>query len=244
MASSCVPAEFPLDRAMPSTPKRVSVRDFRELLERTCELYQAGLAERSRVRGRKAIRNAAILGLLALRAPRLGSLTAIEIGVHLTKPNDRYWLWLGEDIVKTETSNSYPLDDVLTPILDTYLADVRPSFGGNATTKLWLCTTGMPLRAAGITKVVRRQTKIWFGEARGPHWFRKCLTTTVTVESPELALDATRLLGHGPDVALDYNMACSTAALRRHGARVSARRRATAGLAARAFNEEAPRTGR
>jgi hypothetical protein len=239
------PGGIALDRALPSSPRRVTVRDFRELLDRTCQLYHEGLAKRSTLRGKEAIRDAAILGLLTLRGPRVASLAAIEIGKHLTRHDSGYWLWLTEDIIKTEPSISYPLDDVLTPILDTYLGEVRPAFGGNATTSLWLWVTGTDLCAGTIAGIVRRRTLAWFGEARGPHWFRKCLTTTVTLESPELALDVTKILGHSPEVAIrNYNMASAAAALRRHGTRLSARRKATAGLAARAFGEEGPRTGR
>lgn len=236
------PGGIALDRALPSSPRRVAVRDFRELLDRACQLYQEGLAKRSSVLGKAAIRDAAILGLLALRAPRVSSLAAIKVGEHLIRREDGYWLWLAEDIVKTETTISYPLDDVLTPILDTYLGEVRPTFGGDATDSLWLWVTGTGLRAGTITGIVGRRTKAWFGESRGPHWFRKCLTTTVTLESPELALDAAKILGHSPEVSIKhYNMASATAALRRHGSRLAARRRETAGLAARAFKEEGPR---
>jgi site-specific recombinase XerC len=233
------PGGIALDRALPSNPRRVAVRDFRELLDLACQLYQEGLAKRSTLRGKEAIRDAAILGLLALYGPRVTSLVAIEIGEHLTRRDGGYWLRLKEDIVKTETSISYPLDDVLTPILDTYLGEVRPAFGGEGTTSLWLWITGTGLCARTVAGIVHRRTRAWFGEGRGPHWFRKCLTTTVTLESPELALDAARILGHGPEVAIrHYNMASASAALRRHGSRLSARRRATAGLAARAFREE------
>lgn len=239
------PGGLPLDRALPSTPKRQPVRDFRELLDLACQLHRQGLASRHPTQGRTAIRDAAILGVLALYAPRVGALAAMEADAHLIRSGDGYWLWLGEDVDKTWVSNSHPIHGVLTPLLDAYLDGVRPSFGGHATAVLWLSSAGRPLGTGGIGGMVRHRTRQWFGEGRGPHWFRKCLTTTVATESPEHALDAAALLGHGPEVGLrHYNMACAAAALRRHNNLIADRREATRGLAARIFREKGLDTGR
>jgi integrase len=232
------PGGVSLDRALPSTPRRVSVRDSREVLDRACQLYQEGCATRSSARGRRAIRDAAIIGLLAFSAPRVGSLAAMRVRTHLTKCDGSYWIWLGENDTKTGISTSYPLDDALTPIFDDYLDNVRPLFGGNATPGLWLGTGGTVLHVTSIGYIVRQRTTQWFGEGRGPHWLRKCLTTTAVMESPELALDAARLLGHGPEVSLrNYNLANASGAMRRLSKLISTKREATRDLAAEAFGK-------
>ncbi|MBS5905389.1 MAG: site-specific integrase [Acetobacteraceae bacterium] len=232
------PGGVSLDRALPSTPRRASVRDSREVLDRACQLYREGCAVRSSACGRRAIRDAAIIGLLAFSAPRVGSLAAMRLQAHLIKSDNSYWIWLGEDDTKTGVSNSYPIDAVLTPILDDYINRIRPLFGGNATSGLWLGTGGTVLHVTTIGYIVRQRTKQWFGEGRGPHWLRKCLTTTAIMESPELALDVARLLGHGPEVSLrNYNLANASGAMRRFGKLISAKREATRGLATEAFTK-------
>jgi len=234
------PGGVPLSRAFPLVLHPVPVQDSRDLLRRALALHESGARGDAYAEGRAAIRDAAILGLLATRAPRVGAMAVMELGRHLARGDACYRVSFGEDDDKTDACLAYGLDTALTPVLDHYLSVVRPAFGGAATTKLWLSTRGRALNTAGIARIVRQRTADWFGEARGPHWFRKCLATTVALHAPHLALDAAAVLGHSPQVSLKhYNMATAVEAARRHDERVSQLKRETAGLAARAFRKEA-----
>lgn len=229
------PGGWPLSRWLPAEPRQVTVRDHREVLALALDLYRQGAAGSGYAKGHVAVRDAAAIGILAARAPRVGALAQVRLG-DIEKLDGRYWLTLPEETSKTTRSLRYPLPGELTGVLDRYLEVARPALGGNRTDALWVGTWRQPITQQSLAGIVRRRTTLWFGKGRGPHWLRTCLTTTKAFEDPARALDAATVLGHTPEVALKhYNAANGAAALIRHGKRMAQLQRQTQGLAARAF---------
>lgn len=233
------PGGHPLRRLLRPRPRWCGVRDSRELLARALDLFQAGCAGKGYGGGSMNVRDAALLGLLAAHAPRIRSIAAMEIGDHIRRTDTGYQIHFGEQDTKTEEYLSYDMHPELVPVFDRYLAVVRPSLSGSASSAaLWIGTRGKALSTLDLGKVVRRRTKAWFGREEGPHWFRKCLRTTASMLSPELALDASVALDHSPQVSIDhYLKSRGIEALRRHGARISRLRSETRLLAERFYAE-------
>jgi hypothetical protein len=223
-----------LRRLLKSRPRWCEVRDSHELLARALELVGTGCIGQGYAQGRAALHDAALLGLLAAHAPRIRSVGAMEIGEHIVRTETGYRLHFGEKDTKTKAFMTYDMNAELVPVFDRYLSEVRPSLSGSASSAaVWIGTRGQALSAFDLGKVVRRRTKAWFGHEQGPHWFRKCLRTTASLISPELALDAGVALGHGPQVSIDHYLnSCGTEALRRHGGRIDRLRKETWSLAA------------
>jgi len=230
------PGGHPLRQSLPHQRRRVEVRDHRELLARATALHAEGLTGEGYAGGKVALRDAAIIGLLSCLGIRLRALAEMQVGHNLFARDGCYWVNLEAANTKMGRGYATPLPAVLTPILDDYLTKARPSLGGASTPMLWLGTRRQPLPPASIAYRPRRRTLAWFGTGRGPHWFRKCITTTANLVAPELAADAAVVLDHSPQVALEhYNMASGVAAAQRHTQRMERRMEETAARAKAAF---------
>jgi hypothetical protein len=225
-----------LSRALPFVPRAVTIESPQDLLDLALALFQKGLAGQSYSGGKMAIRDAALIGILATRAPRNGALSQVELGQQLYERDGTYWLSFREKDMKGDQPLGYPLPTALTPVLNTYFQHVRSELGGNHTTRVWVGARNQPVSAAALAKAVRRRTRECFGTAHSPHWFRKCLTTTAALEAPEMVLDVCTMLGHSPSVSLrHYNEAIGAAAAQRQDARISRLQKETRLLARRAF---------
>jgi hypothetical protein len=139
--------------------------------------------------------------------------------------------------MKTRETHGFPLQTELTEVLDFYIAKVRPLLvGQRPTDMLWIGHGGEPMQTRDIGKMVRRRCFEWFDVAEGPHWFRKCLRTTASLEGPEFALDASAVLAHSPATSIKYDVkAQASRAVERHGLHLAKLRRTTAPLAASVF---------
>ena len=227
------PHDTPLRRWLTPSPQTVTLVSVSDLLTRIEALFQAGIQGSSYAQGSTAVRDAAILGILATRAPRIGSLARMELGRQLQRTGDGFEVVFESEDTKTGMPLAWPLPERIAPILRHYLDIVRPKLNGSARTpSVWVGTRGHPMNERAISKIVRRRTAEWFDTPRGPHWFRKCLTTWAAEEVPEHAFDASAVLGHSPAIAIaHYNKATARAAARRHGERLRALRRKSASLA-------------
>lgn len=230
------PGGLPMSMAFPHEPRDVTLESDKDLIAFALDLFEQGKAGRSYAGGKTAIRDAAIIGIFATRAPRNGSLAGTELGQQLRKRDGIYWLCFGEPDMKGDHPLSYPLPAMLSPILDLYIEQVRPPWGGHHTPRLWVGFRGRPLSSAALAKVVRRRTKARFDTGRGPHWFRKCMTTMAALDAPEAMLDVCAILDHSPAVSLKhYNDATGIVAVGRHVTRITRLQDKTRLLAKRAF---------
>lgn len=216
------PGGRPLSRIFSRKPRPVETVDSGEIIDRVKMLHAAALAGRCRyAKGHVALRDAALLGLFASRAPRLGEVVVMDLGRHLVQRAGRWAMHVEAEGNKNARDRALDLAGWLQPILDDYIHIARPALGGNATAALWLSTQRRRCATNTLTGVVMRHVAVWFGQVHASHWFRKCLTTTVANAQPGLLPDVAALLDHGPDVALGhYNLARALSAGQRHNTRI------------------------
>ncbi|WP_347547130.1 hypothetical protein [Roseomonas sp. CAU 1739] len=133
----------------------------------------------------------------------------------------------------------FPLDTETSRMLTDYLEHARPRFPKAGTTdRVWLGMRGA-MAPDAIRGIAERHTFAWYGEAHGPHDFRKWLRASASRRSPELAMDSADVMGHTAEVSVQHyaEASCLHAALR-HGDRIARRRERLAGRAERAFAAE------
>jgi hypothetical protein len=161
----------------------------------------------------------------------------MQLGARLLRNSSGFSISFAGQDMKTRQAHGFPLQTELTEVLDFYIGKVRPSLvGQRPTDMLWIGYSGEPMQSRDIGKMVRRRCYEWFGVAEGPHWFRKCLRTTASLEGPEFALDASAVLAHSPEVSIRYYVkAQASRAVERHGVNLAKLRRTTGPLAASVF---------
>lgn len=216
------PGGLPLSRVFSRKPRNVETRDIDEIIERIKALHAAAKAGGCHyASGHTALRDAALLAILASRAPRIGEVAVMELGRHLIWRKDRWDMQVEVEDNKNDRYRRISLPDWVQPILSDYIRIARPALGGHATRALWLSTWRRPCPLSSLSGIVTRWNARWFGQGRGPHWLRKCLTTFVANERPELLPDVAVVLDHSPTVAMEYyNLAKSLIAGRRHNMRI------------------------
>jgi hypothetical protein len=216
------PAGRPLHQVLSRRPRPVETRDSREIIDRIRELHAAARAGGHRyAKGHTVLRDAALLALLGCRGPRIGEVYALTIGRTLVWHGERWEMRVEAEDNKSDHPRRVALPGWVQPILTDYIRIARPAFGGHTTPALWLSTRKHRCPVSTLTRAVVYWTRHWFGTAHGPHWLRKCLTTTVANERPDLLPDVALVLDHGTTVALQhYNLAETLMAGQRHNARM------------------------
>lgn len=221
------PGGRPLGRIFPKQARMVDHRDIREVLARLRDAHAKAMELEDGPERRRTLRDIALLGLLATRAPRKRSLATLRLNADLRLGADgRYTMRIAREHRKSKPPLEYVLDAEASHWLGSYLQLGRPSFpGASATDALWMGMKG-PLGPEGISKIAEDWTRRWFGKAEGPHAFRKWLRQSATDRHPELARDTELVMSHSPEVALQhYTAARQVAAAQRHASHLAAERR-------------------
>lgn len=230
-----------LRRWLPDEPRARRFLHVRDIADRAQVHFDMGLSGRGYAGGACAIRDAALMGLLAMRGPRIASVAAMTLGEDIAKVGDRWMVRLPAEHVKTDEWIAWVVPEELTRIIDAYVDRVRPGMtsGCQPTTAFWIGVGGKPLTKRGLTEVVRSRSHQWFGWRFGPHAFRRFITTTVAAEAPELLPEAAAMQGHSTDVQMrHYNDAKADAAARRYGDLIEDLRKETEVVAARRYGWE------
>lgn len=226
---------------LPSAPKPVPLVHPEDAMDRVRAAHREALDAPTAFARRTGLRDAAIMAMFLRRAPRVSNAAMMVLGEHLVKREDGAWLVRFSD---TETKNhkrlSFALDAEQGRMMDDYLRLGRPLFpGASATAAVWLGNHGRPLNHIGVAAVFRRRVHEQLEVQAGPHAARKWLESAAARHSPEAAFDAAEVCGHSPQVALThYRHGLEIGAAQRHADRLAQLRRQTAGLAARAFDED------
>lgn len=229
-----------LKRAIRGGPKPTVVRDVAEVMAHVRRLHRQGLEAPDGPERWRALRDAALLAMLATRAPRVGSLVVMTLDRHITLRPDRTWFVVYPfEHTKGGKVLDYPLAPEPSAMLTDYLENARARFPrAGSTDRLWMGMKG-PMTREGLQRIVECRTLAWFGQAHGPHAFRKWLRTSAARRDPGLAMDAGDVMGHTAEVsAQHYAEATNLHAALRHGDRLAERRARHAGRAERAFAAE------
>jgi integrase len=199
------------------------------LLELAERLFQAGLAHPKPRSRRALIRDAAIVGILVMPAPRLGALGQLRVGRNLQRRHDGWCLDQDAGITKMSKDEWCPLHHTMTPILDRYLAvDRHELLGGRVSDRMWIAQGGADLAEATISRRVRLLTGRAFGHDYGPHAFRRSIGTTAATDGYLAPDDGRIILNHTNDGTTNryYNLATGAAAAARHSERLKRMRAA------------------
>jgi hypothetical protein len=187
-------------------------------------------------------RDGLMISLLASRPLRRHNFAAIEIGRHLVKRGDEYWIRFEAVETKARVPIEVPFPAVLVPILECYLAVYRPLLArcdgywnrAKATvhrpSALWLSQHGTAMAEVAISSRFKKVTRDRLGGAVTMHRFRDCAATSVAVEDPEHIRITKCILGHTTLRTSErhYNHAQSLQAFRRHQAGILELRRTLA----------------
>ena len=142
-------------------------------------------------------RDGLIIALLAARPVRLKNLAAIEIGRHLVRVDDTYWLRFEAQETKNKAHIEVPVPEKLTPFLARYCTVHRPMLLGRSTSnRLWISRLGKPLSVSTLRYHILSNSKRAFGHEITPHLFRDCAATSVAIEDPDHVRIAANILGH------------------------------------------------
>lgn len=187
-------------RAKPARDKTARVRSSGDLFELGIHLMDTADGHTCRYNPLAAetrYRNGLMIALLAARSIRLANLADLEVGRHVARVNDIYWLVLEADEVKNRKHIEVPLPNVLTQYVDQYLKRYRPRLLGDAKTNwLWISSQGRTLSQGVIRYHLKRLTEEAFGEPISPHLFRDCAATSVAIRDPHHVRIAASILGH------------------------------------------------
>jgi integrase/recombinase XerD len=142
-------------------------------------------------------RDGLMIALLAFIPLRRKNLAAIEIGRHLLRDGDTWFIVIPRAETKTRTSIEFALPELLEPYLATYLAVVRPRMLASVDCKaLWVSPQGGALTYSAIWPIVTRRSKQGLGLRISPHDARDAAATTWAVSAPDEIGVARDLLGH------------------------------------------------
>src|SRR3981189_80920 len=123
----------------------------------------------------RAVRNGLMVALLALCPIRLKNFAALEIGRTFVDIKGKWWIVLPASETKEDRADERPVDEMLKPAIESYLAKFRPILeaGGSPSFALWLSShDGMPVSYSGVELLIKTTTLSTTGIDVSPHLFR------------------------------------------------------------------------
>jgi integrase/recombinase XerD len=187
-------------RVTPARDKTSKIRSSDDLFDLGIHLMDTADGHTCRynpVAAETRYRDGLMIALLAARPIRLANLANLEIGQHVIRVDNTYWLILEAKEVKNRKHIEVPLPEALTEYVDEYLKRYRPRLLGSAkTNQLWISSQGRPLSQGVIRYHVKRLTEEAFGQSISPHLFRDCAATSVAIRDPKHVRIAAGILGH------------------------------------------------
>ena len=173
-------------------------------------------------------RDGLIIALLAARPLRRRNFSTLEIGRHLEKRGEAYWLCIPADETKTHDPFEAPIPDELVAALERYLAVHRlllvrrrgrwnrPAGNSAAVDALWVSKDGSAMTEIAIHFRIMKLTRARYGQSLSMHLFRDCLATSTAIEDPGHVYITKSALGHSSLRTSErhYNHATSLQAFR------------------------------
>ena len=155
-------------------------------------------------------RNGFAVALLAAAPMRIANFSALRIGDHLHRDDEKWSIVLAAAETKTQASDAWLLGTELSEHLDRYLHFVRPALlSADATSaqtpQLWIGDGGHSVGPQIVRRWINRLTEAGLGIRISPHSFRHCAATTYSVERPSRSVEASSLLGHASAATTERN---------------------------------------
>jgi len=175
-------------------------------------------------------RDGMMIALLAFMPLRRKNLAAIEIGRHLVREKDTWFVILPCAESKTGTAGEFAVPDLLAPYLVTYLDVVRPRLLRRAICDaLWVSRNGGVLSYSGIWFITARHSSERLGVHVAPHDVRDAAATTWAIAMPAQIGVARDLLTHADlrPITKHYNRAKGVEGSREHARLIAAIRKST-----------------
>jgi integrase/recombinase XerD len=165
-------------------------------------------------------RDGLMIALLAFIPLRRKNFAALEIGRHLIREGDCWFVIVPCSETKKSTSFiDFPIPEFLNPYLATYLAIIRPRMLRHPICKaLWVSPGGGALTYSAIWPIPTRHTARRLGIRVAPHDGRDAGATTWAIAAPDQIGVARDLLGHSNlrTTTRHYNRARGIEASRTH----------------------------
>jgi integrase len=201
-----------------------------------------GLASATPVMRAVQYRDGLMISFLAARPLRRHNFAAIEMGRHLMKQGDGYWIRFEADETKTKVPVEVSFPAALVPFLERYLSVHRPLLAQcegywnrarrnpPSPAALWLSQHGTAMAEVAISSRFKKLTHGRFGRPVTMHRFRDSAATSIAVEDPEHVRITKCILGHTTLRTSEryYNHANSLQAGQRYQARILELRRTLA----------------
>jgi integrase/recombinase XerD len=172
-------------------------------------------------------RDGLMIALLAFIPPRRKNLAALEIGRHLIREGNRWFVVIPGEEAKTGTPMEYLVPEFLEPYLAFYLDTVRPTLLRHPTSALWVSSKGGGICYGAIGQIFSRHLTSRLGFRITLHDVRDAAATTWAIFAPDQIAVARDLLGHGDlrTTTKYYNRARGIEASRAHSRVIAAMRR-------------------
>ncbi len=142
-------------------------------------------------------RDGLAIALLALVPLRRRTLSALRIGTHLIKTDDRWSLEIPAADVKSRRPLDYPISGELSERIDLYINEIRSqTAGANTHDYLWASSRGRPMNGHVLDKALRRRLREALGFPISLHHFRRAAATFWSMRDPVNVRAVRDLLGH------------------------------------------------
>ena len=164
-------------------------------------------------------RDGLMIAIVAFNPMRRKNLAALEIGRHLVREGDGWFVIIPGEETKTGTPIEFRVPELLELYLAIYLDIVRPQMLRHPTcAALWLHSRGGALSYAGIGGIIPRHSTSRLGFRVTLHDARDAAVTTWAIFAPDRIGVAHDLLGHNNPNTADkyYNRARGIEASRAH----------------------------
>jgi site-specific recombinase XerD len=145
-------------------------------------------------------RDGLMIAFLSCHPLRLTNFRLLELGRHLRRADDGWWLEVEAAETKTRQPLQLPVQARLVPLLERYLQIWRPQLASPGrvarSRALWLTDQGRAISDTHAHLRITRHTAHAFGRPVNPHLFRDALATTIALARPDKIGIVTPLLGH------------------------------------------------
>lgn len=149
-----------------------------------------------------AIRDGAMIAMLALMPMRRRAFAGLRLGVSILAQEAGYTIALPGDLTKSGLPWEADVPHPAAELLRSYLCWARPVFaerGGNSDDHLWLGFKGKGLGGNQLGAIVAARTRQMTGTAVSPHLFRDAAATTLARHSPQASRLIRPVLAHTTD---------------------------------------------